>query len=80
MPRGASPQRGPSPGKQRVTLPRDGSHKTRLKVIGRELPDIDTDEQFQANWKISKQREVSTYPTQTPLGHVPNTTGRKLVT
>lgn len=31
--------------------------KTKLKVIGRELPDIDTDEQFAANWKISKEKE-----------------------
>lgn len=33
--------------------------KTKLKVIGRELPDIDTDEQFAANWKISKEKEVA---------------------
>jgi hypothetical protein len=32
--------------------------KRKLKIIGRELPDLDTDEQFQANWKISKAKEV----------------------
>ncbi len=33
--------------------------KNKLKVIGSELPDIDTDEQFAANWKITKEKEVS---------------------
>ena len=32
--------------------------KSKLKVIGPELPDIDTDEQFAANWKISREKEV----------------------
>jgi len=32
--------------------------KRKLKIIGRELPDLDTDEQFQANWKIPKAKEV----------------------
>ena len=32
--------------------------KNKLKVIGQELPDIDTDEQFAANWKITKEKEV----------------------
>lgn len=33
--------------------------KNKLKVIGQELPDIDTDEQFAANWKITKEKEVN---------------------
>ena len=35
---------------------------TKLKVIGPELPDIDTDEQFAANWKITKEKEVVSLP------------------
>ena len=30
----------------------------KLQVFGKELPDIDTDEQFQAYWKITKAKEV----------------------
>lgn len=36
----------------------DGKGKGRLKVIGKEFPDIDDEHQFEANWKISKGREV----------------------
>jgi len=32
--------------------------KRKLKIIGKELPDLETDEQFQATWKITKAKEV----------------------
>lgn len=55
MPRGASPER---------THPPEGGQgkpidKPVLGTIGPDLPDNDTEQEFQANWKITKKEEVS---------------------
>lgn len=40
--------------------------KGKLKVIGKEYPDIDTDDQFETNWKLSKAKEVVLWPRKAP--------------
>ena len=59
MPRAVSPQRGRELSREYSALPGREAAKSRLKVIGKEFPDRETDDQFQTNWKISKAREVS---------------------
>ena len=55
MPRGASPERT-HPLESGQGKPVD---KPVLGTIGPELPDNDTEQEFQANWKITKKEEVS---------------------
>lgn len=54
MPRGGSPERG----RESTDAP-DSARKAGLVTIGSELPDVESEKDFQANWKITKTEEVS---------------------
>ena len=47
-----------SPTRKDAAAKKSMSGKRKLKIIGEELPDLESDEEFQANWKITKAKEV----------------------
>lgn len=47
-----------SPTRRDLGPKKSSQGKRKLRIIGKELPDLETDAEFQASWKITKAKEV----------------------